>query len=162
MSREFSTINVPVNYGPRSTPEAVTNSVSTYGLTKQLEIYFDYADANSGIPATDAIDDRSVIAIPANSLLTKAYLHVTEAFTSTGSATLSIGTQTESGNAIASTGIDSIAVSNLTLNAWVVCDGSTVGATVGTVDAQVAIDDATAAFTAGKARLVLEYITPTV
>jgi len=161
MAREQSSIGASQNYGVRETNEGLPDTVSTYGLVKQLELYMDYAQVNAGLPTLDADTDAGTLVIPANSLLVRAYLEVGTAFTSGGSATLELGVETVAGGVIDANGIDTIAVAALTVGSWTVCDGALVGATVGTVDVQVSIDDATAAFTAGRARLVVEYIEPT-
>tara|TARA_R110000744_G_scaffold41716_2_gene94657 strand:+ start:797 stop:1273 length:477 start_codon:yes stop_codon:yes gene_type:complete len=99
--------------------------------------------------------------IPAGSYITKASLVVTTAFTSGGSATLSIGLQNAAGGDIAAVGIDqTIAVAALTANKAVVCNGTSVGgtATVGTANAYLSLVYGTAAFTAGAGKLVIEYI----
>jgi len=99
--------------------------------------------------------------IPAGSYITKASLVVTTAFTSGGSATLGIGLQELDGSAIDADGIDAaVAVAALTANKAVVCNGALVGgtATVGAADSYLSLVYATADFTAGAAKLVIEYI----
>lgn len=149
------------HYGPRDTNDGLDNSVSTMGLTQQRELYFDFAQANAGLPVTDADEDAGVLVIPANSIVTAAYLEVSTAFTSGGSATLELGIETVAGGTVDANGLDTIAVAALTALSWTVLDGAIVGATVGTADVQISIDDATAVFTAGQGRLIVEYIVPT-
>ena len=99
--------------------------------------------------------------IPANSYITGAHLIVTTAWTSAGSATLTIGTYQQDGTTIDADGIDAtIAKTALAANAAVACNGDQVGAivTVGANDAYVKANYATAAFTAGAAKLVITYI----
>jgi hypothetical protein len=99
--------------------------------------------------------------IPAGSYITKASLVVTTAFTSGGSATLGIGLQQADGSIIDADGIDAaIAVADLAANKAVVCNGALVGgtATVGAANAYMSVVYGTAAFTAGAAKLVIEYI----
>lgn len=160
MPREINSIGVVQNYGPRSAPDNVPYTNSTYGPVRVLEVVFDYADANAGLPTINAENDASVLPIPANSLIKSAQLHVTTAFTSDGAATLELGTQETDGTVIDADGLDSLAVAALTVNSWHVLDGALVGATSGTVDSQIAIDDGTAVFTAGEARLLIEYVPP--
>lgn len=159
--REQSSIGASQNYGPRETNEGLPDTVSTYGLVKQLELYMDFAQVNAGLPTLNADTDAGTLVIPANSLLVRSYLEVGVAFTSGGSATLELGVETVAGGTVDADGIDSIAVAALTAGSWTVNDGAVVGATVGAVDVQISVDDATAVFTAGTARLVVEYIEPT-
>ena len=159
--RVQSSINVAQHYGPRDTNDGLTDVVSTMGLVRQAEIYFDFAQANAGLPVENANVDAAVLTIPANSFIKNAYLEVSTAFTSGGSATLELGFQETDGSVIDADGIDTIAVAALTVGSWTVNDGALVGAAIGTLDAQISIDDATAVFTAGVGRLVIEYILPT-
>ena len=101
--------------------------------------------------------------IPAGSYITGAHLIVTTAFTSGGSATLTIGTYQQDGTTVDADGIDAtIALAALAANKGVACDGAAVGgtATVGANDVYIEAIYGTAAFTAGEAKLVIEYIEP--
>lgn len=158
--RVQSSIGVAQYYGPRTTNEGLPASVATYGPTRVVELHFDYADANAGIPVVDGDTDMGVLVIPANSLIKAAYLHVTTAFTSSGSATLELGTEDSDGTTDDADGLDSLAVAALTVNSWHVLDGAKIGATSGVEDVQISIDDATEVFTAGEARLIVEYLPP--
>ena len=161
MAREQASIGASQNYGPRVTNEGLPDTVSTYGLVKQLEMYIDYQEVNAGLPVDNADTDAGTLVIPANSFIKNAYFEVGVAFTSGGSATLELGVETVAGGVVDADGIDSIAVAALTVGSWTVNDGALVGATVGAVDVQVSVDDATATFTAGKGRLVIEYMEAT-
>ena len=160
MAREQASIGAAQHYGPRTDNAGLPHTVSQYGPYKVQEVRFDYEDANAGLPTANANTDAGTLIIPANSIITRAYLHVTTAFTSGGSATLELGTQNNAGSAVDADGLDSLAVAALTANSWHVLDGALIGATVGTSDVQVSIDDATATFTAGVARLIVEYVQP--
>jgi len=111
---------------------------------------------------TSAVDPQPNDAfIPAGSYITKASLVVTTAFTSGGSATLTIGLQQADGTIIDADGIDAtVAVADLAANKAVVANGALVGgtATIGAADAYMSVIYGTAAFTAGAAKLVIEYI----
>jgi hypothetical protein len=88
-------------------------------------------------------------------------LIVTTAFTSGGAATLTLGLQQKDGTIIDADGIDAtIALAALAANLAVACDGALVDgtATVGSADAYLSVIYGTAAYTAGAAKLVLEYI----
>ena len=101
--------------------------------------------------------------IPAGSYITGAHLIVTTAFTSGGSATLGIGTYQQDGTTVDADGIDAaVAVADLAVNKAVACNGAVVGGTapVGAADVYVEALYGTAAFTAGVAKLVIEYIEP--
>lgn len=113
------------------------------------------------IPASPAAPAANDPFIPAGSYITDAYLIVTTGFTGTN-ATLNIGLQTAAGAAIDADGIDAtIAVADLAAGKAVLCNGALVRgtATVGSAPAYLSIDYDTAAFTAGAAKLVVEYIT---
>jgi hypothetical protein len=161
MAREQASINAAQHYGPRETNTGLDNQVSTYGLTRQRELYFDFEQANAGLPTANAEDDAGTLTIPAGSLVKSCYLEVSTAFTSGGSATLQLGVQGTDGSTVDADGLDTIAVAALTAGSWTVCDGALVGTTVGTADVQISIDDAVAVFTAGVGRLVVEYVEPT-
>ena len=159
--RVQASIGAAQHYGPRDANDSLDNSVSTMGLTQQRELYFDFEQANAGIPVINADTDAGTLVIPANSIVTNAYLEVSTAFTSGGSATLELGVETTAGGTVDANGLDTLAVAALTALSWHVLDGAIVGATVGTADVQISIDDAVAVFTAGVGRLIVEYIVPT-
>jgi len=99
--------------------------------------------------------------IPANAFITNAWFVVDEAFTSAGSATLGLGLYNSAGTVIDADGIDAaIAKAALAADMGVVCDGVLVDGTenVGAANAYVGALYATAAFTAGSGKLVIEYI----
>lgn len=101
--------------------------------------------------------------IPAGSFIKSASLVVTTPFTSGGAATLTIGAYNQAGTAIDADGIDAaIALAAVGADKAVACDGALVGgtATVGSADAYIKANYGTAAFTAGAATLVIEYIEP--
>src|SRR5690606_6507600 len=96
--------------------------------------------------------------IPANALLESAKLFVTTAFVGTN-AVMDISTYNAStGAAIDDDGIDvAVATATLADNAVVTCDGALIG-TFLAADSQVRISYATAAFAAGEATLIIEYV----
>lgn len=101
--------------------------------------------------------------IPAGSYIVSASLIVTTAWTSAGSATLTIGAYQQDGTTVDADGIDAtVALAALAANKGVACDGALVGgtATVGANDVYIEANYGTAAFTAGEAKLVIEYIEP--
>lgn len=100
--------------------------------------------------------------IPANAIIVNADLVITTPFTSAGAATLTIGTYNAAGTAIDADGIDAtIAITAIDADGDVVqCDGAQVSGlvTVGGAAAYVGAIYGTAAFTAGAAKLIIEYI----
>lgn len=159
--RVQSSIGAAQHYGPRDVNDGLDNVVSTMGIVRQAELYFDFAQANAGLPVTNADTDSGVLAFPANTFFKAAYLEVGTAFTSGGSATLELGIEDIDGTVADADGLDTIAVAALTAGSWHVLDGAIVGDTVGNEAVQLSIDDAIAVFTAGAGRLIVEYILPT-
>ena len=127
-------------------------------------------DLVDNVAASDATKAEWVkgAVIPSGALITSAKLFVTEAFTSSGAAVLDIGTfNADTGAAIDDDGIDAaVAISSVldTAGELVTCNGAQVaGASGGTALTAAAIicpSYDTAAFTAGAARLEVEYIVP--
>lgn len=101
--------------------------------------------------------------IPANALIVDANLIMTTAATSGGAATLTIGTYLASGTAVDADGIDAtIALAAMDAIGEVVqCDGAQVNGTVtvGTAACYVGVIYATAAYTAGAGKLIIDYQT---
>lgn len=159
MAREQASVNAAQHYGPREANTGLPDTVSTYGLVKQVEVYMDYEQVNAGLPTDNANVDSGTITIPANSLIKAAYYVVgPDAYTSGGAATLELGVELTDGTASDADGLDSLAVAALTANSWHVLNGALIGATVGAADVQISVDDAVAVFTAGTGRLIVEYI----
>ncbi len=160
MTRVQSSQGSAQHYGPREANTGLPDSVSTFGVTKEVEIFFDFEQTNAGLPTENADVDAAVKLIPANSFIKAAWLEVDTAFTSGGAATLELGFQQADGTVIDADGIDTIAVAALTAGSWTVNDGALVGTAIGANAAQISIDDATAVFTAGSGRLIVEYFLP--
>lgn len=134
------------------------NGVAAGDVKKTLVI--DIADATA-IGTTAAAPDANDAFIPAGAYITSASVVVTTAFTSAGAAALNIGLYNAAGTAIDADGVDAaVALAALGANKAVACDGALVGgtATVGAANAYVGVDYDTAAYTAGAAKLVIEYI----
>ena len=115
------------------------------------------------LPSAAATPQDNDAFIPAGSFITSASLIVTSAFTSGGAATLTIGAYQQDGTTVDADGIDAtVALAALAANKGVACDGALVGgtATVGAADVYIEANYGTAAFTAGEAKLVIEYIEP--
>tara|TARA_R110000868_G_scaffold208123_3_gene457511 strand:- start:475 stop:951 length:477 start_codon:yes stop_codon:yes gene_type:complete len=123
-------------------------------------LVFEIKDATT-LGTSDVNPQPNDAFIPAGSYITRASLVVTTAFTSGGSATLGIGLQQADGTIIDADGIDAtVAVAALAANKAVVCNGALVGGAdgVGANGAYLSLVYATAAFTAGAGKLVIEYI----
>lgn len=142
-----------LNYGTRDVEVNYARAVG--GVDAVQQVVFDIKGTSIGTTVTIK---ASQAFIPANSLITRATLLVKAAFTSGGAATLDIGAYSIAGTAIDADGIDAaVAVAALGANADVSCDGALVG-TIVTADCYLGATYGTAAYTAGTARLVVEYI----
>lgn len=131
-------------------------------VSPKKSLVINIADATELGSSAATPDDQEAF-IPAGSYITAASLVVTTAFASGGAATLTIGAYNQAGSAIDADGIDAtIALAAVGADKAVACDGALVGgtATVGSADAYIKANYGTAAFTAGAAKLVIEYIEP--
>lgn len=144
-----------VGFGQR-TPEVNSGAkVSLGGKRQQVVLKIKGTD----VPLSDVSAQLvNAVEIPADALLESAKLFVTTAFAG-ATAVLNIGLYNAStGAAVAAQGIDAaIAVATLVDNAVVACDGTSLG-TVLAQRTKIGVDYDTAAFTAGEATLVVEYI----
>lgn len=122
----------------------------------------DITSANTASTFGASNIDQLAPTLPANCIIVNADLVITTPFTSGGSATLTIGTYNAAGTAIDADGIDAtIALTAIDGDGDVVqCDGAQVSGlvTVGGAAAYVGWNWGTAAFTAGAAKLIIEYI----
>lgn len=133
-----------------------------HGLTSATPkiITMDLDPVNKALPLAADVDQAHP-SIPAGAYITKASLVVTEAFTSAGVTTLDIGLCQVDGTVIDLDGIDAvIAKAALAADLAVACNGALVGgtATVGATDAYLYFTTSIGPYTAGKARLVIEYV----
>jgi len=143
--------------GEQGTPAKRGTSLSSQKKSLVMNI------TGTEVPSSVATPQDHDAFIPAGSYITSASLIVTTAFTSGGSATLTIGTYTQAGVAVDADGIDAaIALAALGADKAVACDGAAVGGTATVEGADVYIEAiyGTAPFTAGEAKLVIEYIEP--
>ena len=129
------------------------------GVTQKLTLRFrgeDLPDAT--VAGTDQIMYAPVI--PNGSLIKGATLVVLEAFAG-ATAVLDIGVYDADGTIVDDDGIDAaIAVTSIdALNDTIACDGADIGTVVATTGGvKIAATYDTAAFTAGEAELVVEYV----
>lgn len=142
-------------------PEPTAAQVLKFGAKRQLVLDFSYdelpdvsVDAdNDG--TNDEYGDWEAF-IPAGALITAAYLTVDEAFA--GGTSYNFGLYQKDNTVIDADGLDAaVATAALGANAGIVMDGAMIGTGVGANDAYVKVA-ATGTFTAGHAKLVIEYI----
>ena len=136
--------------------EGVTARGVRQVITKKLSL------AAVGATFAAANVDPLEAMVPAGAIIVNADLVITDAATSGGSATLTIGTYNAAGTAVDADGIDAaIALAAIDADGVVVqCDGAQVSGvvTVGTAPVYIGAIYGTAAFTAGSAVLIVEYI----
>ena len=143
--------------GEQGTPAKRGTSLSSQKKSLVMNI------TGTEVPTSVATPQDHDAFIPAGSYITGAHLIVSTAFASAGSATLTVGAYTQAGAAVDADGIDAaIALAAIGADKAVACDGAAVGgtATVGGADVYIEAIYGTAAFTAGEAKLVIEYIEP--
>ena len=145
-----------------STPSAAV--VSTFGAKSQMviDINYDNLPAETTDTNNDGTNDGWSGAdpyIPAGSYITSATLIVETAFA--GGTSYNFGLSEIDGTVIDADGLDAaVATAALGANDVVAMDGALVGgaATIGAANGYLKVA-ATGTFTAGKAKLVIEYIT---
>jgi len=153
-------------FGPRYTENQIAASVRPANGLKAVVIHVRGEDIPASVAdaATLAADPRSVL-IPAGAVIKSATLLVTETFTGS-SSTLDIGLTSNAGVVSDMNGIDAaIALSALDAQDLVKCDGALVFPTTSsalTAAQKVVFGYGTAAFTAGAAKLTVEYFEPPV
>lgn len=98
--------------------------------------------------------------IPLGAFITGAWITTEETFAAGGAATMSLGFKDIAGNVLDEDGIDAtLSIAQLTDTAGVVCDGADVAGVLNmAIDSYIYSTVATGPYTAGKARLVIEYI----
>lgn len=143
-----------VGFGARSVETNSGGQPRSDQMRQQVKVRIKALDLNDSDVSEQLIHG---VTIPADSLLESAKLFVTTAFAG-ATAVLDIGTYDSAGSAVDDDGIDSaIAVATLVDNAVVTCDGALIG-TVLASNQRIGLSYDTAAFTAGEAWLVVEYI----
>lgn len=136
-----------------------TQGTAANSVRQTLVVDLNLAEVGTSFGASNINVQNPII--PANSLILSATLVMTAAATSGGSATLTLGTYNAAGTAIDADGIDAtVALAALNaIGSTVRCDGAHL-TTAGlvTADAYIGAIYATAAFTAGTAKLYIEYV----
>lgn len=152
-------------YGPRLSPATNPDSAgakeSTYGNIVELEYRYTY----DNLPAysADAVNDASTPIIPAGSLILSCYREIEVAFDSTSGTTVSdVGLTDTDGNVLDADGlVDSAVAADGTSEDWEVGAGALIEATT-SADAVVVVGSSVNDLTAGRARLVIQFIPPSV
>lgn len=148
-----------VKFGTTKSEVGLGGESTTDGNDRVLTFDFTYAD----LAATGTTKYIPNVSIPNGAVLREAKLHISTAWTSGGSATLTIGLyDTDESTAYDADGIDAtIAVAAMTEGTTITCDGAVVGKAISnTTPVIVSLLEGTAAFTAGAAQLVVKYYIP--
>ena len=120
-----------------------------------VEVGSDQLDGSTG---THSLDPMRVAGIPEGSHLVSAQIHVEEAFTSGGAATVDLGLEKEDGVAIDADGIDAgLSLGSLSEGSLIDADGALVEGSALSYAGHVTVKVNTAALTGGKLRLVVQY-----
>ena len=146
-----------VSFGPIETLKNVAAAINDEGTGGTLRVPVEGASITTGAVHPQF---ESGAYIPAGALIVSATLIVSVPFDSAGDAgTLDIGTYDEDGVAISADGIDADIAQGAIDAAGdvVVCNGALIG-TVVAENSYPVLSYATAAFTAGEALLVIEYV----
>lgn len=145
-----STDVVRNHYGEQAVNEKFGGQNTTSGLTKEIELIFSYDD----LPTFGTGELETLI--PANAFIKTSKLEVITAFA--GGTSYNLGLYEQDGTVVDADGIDAgVLLAALTpAGAWIDNNGALVGAGLGSAAAQIVVA-ATGTFTAGKARLVIEY-----
>ena len=135
---------------------------STMGEEKEAVFDLDYAALPTVAENGVFLNRVPGVIIPAGSILRSATIIVSTAFDSAGDAgTLTIGLSKPDGTVIDADGIDA-AIAQTAIDAAgeeVACNGALIKTKLAN-DSCVTVEVDTAAFTAGRAKLILKYITP--
>jgi len=145
------------HYGPRETNGKYGAASKGTGIVKRAQWDFSYDD----LP--DAASDNLGFVIPAGASIVSATLYVDQAWTSTsGTTDLLVGLQQADGTEIDNDGLfdgtESTQTAIGTEGNVVTGAGALVGASVGANNGEVVVAGSVDDLTAGKARLVVEYV----
>lgn len=154
-----------VGFGKHTSDNNVPGEAQPVGVVKTAVVEIVGTDLVDTFAAANV--KPQALTIRRGSIIKDAYLVVHQAFTSGGAATLDLGTWGKSAAVVDDAdGIDvDIALAALAEGAVVQCDGALVNAAIAagaTSNSEVVIAPSyeTAAFTAGKASLYVEYVEP--
>lgn len=150
-----------IRFGTEKTVPALGGESTTDGNNRVVTIDLSYSDLAA--TGTEKIISEGTT-IPDGAVIKSATFHVSTAFTSGGSATLTFGLiDSDRSTAYDADGIDAtIAVAALTVGTTITCDGAVVGKAISNSGTPVYVTatEGTAAFTAGAGQLVIEYYIP--
>jgi hypothetical protein len=149
-----------VEFGLDRTKKSKTGTPANTGVIRQVVATITGTELSLTAAGALLPPGRNEVLLPPNVQITKATLYVTAAFTSGGAATLDIGLSDASGTPIDEDGLFA-AVALASINAIgksVAGAGALVGTTIGTAGAYLSYDVDTAVYTAGEAKLVVEYV----
>ena len=133
--------------------DAIGNSETDKNQSKMLVFNFDGTSLDVGAVTLTAADGVTAQTIPANAILKSLFIDVTQAFTSDGSATLSLGITGTADALIGATAFNNAALVAATAGWEFAAKGAktdgakSVIATIGTAD-----------LTAGRFKLYVEYV----
>lgn len=150
-----------IRFGTEKSVPTLGGESTTDGNNRVITLDLTFADLAA--TGTEKIISEGTT-IPDGAVIKKATFHVSTAFASGGSATLTFGLiDSDRTTAYDADGIDAaIAVAALTAGATITCDGAAVGKLIANTGTPVYITatEGTAAFTAGAGQLVVEYYIP--
>lgn len=150
-----------VRMGTEEAELSRTGTASVDGLYGQIRVILDADHLPSVADGRTLIDVTPHAAIPVGSIVTKAVVHVLEAFDSAGdAATLTLGLAEHDGTLIDEDAIDATVAQSAidAVGELLTCDGVVINGAKSTKNAFVTATVGTASFTAGKAILVVEYL----
>ena len=152
--------NVLTHFGPRKI-NSKYGAETDNSVIKTVSWIFDYNDLPDA--STNGLDYQ----IPANATIVSAKLQIITPFTSTSTTTdLTVGLQKADGTQIDDDGFITAAQATQTTIgvAGAIIDGASgtagalIGKSIGTADGELVVTPTAADLTAGKARLIVEYI----
>lgn len=152
--------NVLNHFGPRKI-NSKYGAETDNSVIKTVSWIFDYNDLPDA--STNGLDYQ----IPANATIISAKLQIITPFTSTSTTTdLTVGLQKADGTQIDDDGLitavhasqTAIAVAGAIIDGASGTAGALVGKSIGTADGELVVTPTVADLTAGKARLIVEYI----
>lgn len=161
MARQATWVNedgLEVGFGTRDSKNPHLATVQTEGNVEIASMVLDYDTLPA---AAGTAPNAKDFAIVGESVITRAYLRVTDAFTSGGTTTLDIGLVNAAGTAIDQDGLDAaIAKAALTAGAVIELDGALIGDSIGSADGYISTATGSGPWTAGQAVLTIEYVRP--
>ena len=145
------------HYGPRETNGKYGAASKGTGIVKRAQWEFSYDD----LP--DAATDGLGFVIPAGASIVSAVLYVDQAFTSTSTTTdLTVGLQQANGTEIDNDGLieaDEATQTAIGTEGNVVTGaGALIGKSIGANNGELVVTPSVDDLTAGKARIVVEYV----